>query len=41
MLDLWVSYMVWRAQRRRTWEGDRRDNGPADAEGCQSPSNTD
>lgn len=20
MLDLWVTYMVWRAQRRRNWD---------------------
>jgi hypothetical protein len=38
MLDLWVTYMVWRAQRRRNWEGDRPESGPRDAEEPRVPS---
>ena len=38
MLDLWVTYMVWRAQRRRNWEGDHPDGIPADAGEPQGPS---
>ena len=38
MLDLWVSYMVWRAQRRRNWEGDRPDGYPTNAEEPIGPS---
>jgi hypothetical protein len=38
MLDLWVTYMVWRAQRRRCWEGDGVEGGLKDAEELRRPS---
>ena len=41
MLDLWVTYMVWRAQRRRNWEGDRPDAVPRTPRNRGGPSGLD